>query len=274
MTTGQLIRPDGGLLSYERRGSGPPVVLLHGFGTHRAVWNAVLDQLSPGAATAHALDLRGHGSSSPMQLPTGIEVLADDLAGTLDELGVEDAVLVGHSLGGMVVQAFCHRHPDRLAGIRGLLLVNTSANPLASRATRAVGRYFQTRLPDIVHRRPRLRTAFARTSFPSPVSPATVQALADIAPPALGSRRSFVIGSVPDFTEGNRSVDVPVTVLASSKDLAISARASATLADSFPQARLRMVPGTGHILPLERPEIVVEELLALLQLQGRPRNPD
>jgi len=199
-----------------------------------------------------------------MRSLTGIDVLADDLAAALETLALRDVVLVGHSLGGMVVQAFCRQHPALLGSVRGLLLVNTSANPLASRATRAVGRYFQTRWPDRVHSSPRLSTAFARISFPSPVPATTVQALAAIAPPQLSSRRSFDISSVPDFTATNAAADVEVTVLASSKDLAISRRASAALAQSFPRARLRMVPGTGHVLPLERPAIVAEELLRLV----------
>jgi pimeloyl-ACP methyl ester carboxylesterase len=240
------------------------VVLLHGFGTHRAVWDAVLMELPVDRVTTYAMDLRGHGRSSPMTVPTGIDVLANDLAASLAALALDDVVLVGHSLGGMVVQAFCRQHPSMLASVRALLLVNTSVNPLASPATRAVGRYFQTRWPDRVHDSARLSRAFARVSFPSTVPVTTVQALADIAPPLLTSRRSFVIASVPDFRETNAGSDVPVTVLASSRDLAISRRASAALAQSFPRARLRMVPGTGHVLPLERPAIVAEELLRLV----------
>lgn len=264
MTSGRLATTDGGWLSYARSGSGPAAVLLHGFGTHRAVWDAVLAELPDDATTAVALDLRGHGASSPMQSPTGIEVLADDLATALEALALHDVVLVGHSLGGMVVQAFCRQHPAQLGSVRGLLLVNTSVNPLASRATRAVGRYFQTRWPDRVHDSPRLSRGFARVSFPSAVPASTVQALARIAPPPLSSRRSFVIDSVPDFTATNADVDVDVTVLGSSRDLAISRRASAALAASYPHARLRMVPGTGHVLPLERPAIVAEELLRMV----------
>jgi pimeloyl-ACP methyl ester carboxylesterase len=264
MTSGELTTSDGSRLSYDRRGTGPPVLLLHGFGTHRGVWDQVLAELPGGAVTTVAVDLRGHGASTPMATPTGIEVLADDLAATIAALELRDVVIAGHSLGGMVVQAFCAQHPGLLSQVRGLLLVNTSVNPLASRATRAVGRYFQTRWPDRVHSSPRLSQAFARLSFPSTVPATTVRALAQIAPPPLSSRRSFVIATVPDFATTNAVVEVEVTVLASAKDLAISRRASAALAHSFPHAQLRMVPGTGHVLPLERPAIVAEELLRLV----------
>jgi non-heme chloroperoxidase len=258
-----LARPDGAVLSYEVRGTGTPVVLLHGFGTHLAVWAAVRDELVGEQVCLCALDLRGHGASTPMTEPTGINAFADDLAALLIELDLHDVVLVGHSLGGMVVQAFCAQHAELLPRVRGLLLVNTSGNPLASRATRAVGRYFQTRLPDVVHRSPRLSYGFAKMSFPSEVPGTTIQALASIAPPPLSSRRSFVIASVPDLTRGNARADVDVTVLASTKDLAVSVHDSATLAESFPWARMRLVRGTGHVLPLECPEVVVQELLAL-----------
>jgi pimeloyl-ACP methyl ester carboxylesterase len=262
-TTLELERPDGLRLAYEITGSGPPVVLLHGFGTPRGVWEPVVEELSQHALVV-AVDLRGHGASTPMTEPTGIGVLADDVAGLLHALDLHDAVLVGHSLGGMVLQAFCQQHPESLPRVRGLLLVNSSGNPLASRATKAVGVYFQTRLPDLVHRSPRLSHRFARTSFPSKVPPATVAALAALAPPPLTSRRAFVISSVPDLTPGNATVDLDVTVLASTKDRAVSVHDSATLAESFPRARLRMVRGTGHILPLEMPDVVLDEILRLL----------
>ena len=264
--TRYLERPDGMRLAYSVTGRGTPVVLLHGFGTHRGVWNAVIAQLSGHSIQVVTVDLRGHGESTPMTDTTGISVFADDVAGLLKDLDLHDAVLVGHSLGGMVVQAFCQQHPESLARVRGLVLVNSSGNPLASRATKAVGLYFQTRLPDVVFRSPRLGQRFAKTSFPSKVPQSTISALAALAPPPLSSRRAFAISSVPDLTPGNSAVDVDVTVLASTKDRAVSVHDSATLAESFPQARLRMVRGTGHILPLEMPDVVADEILR--QAQG------
>jgi len=263
-TTQVLQRPDGMRLAYEVTGQGRPVVLLHGFGTHRGVWDPLVSQLAALEAQVVAVDLRGHGQSSPMTEPTGINAFANDVAALLDALDLRDAVLVGHSLGGMVLQAFCQQRRESMTRVRGMLLVNSSGNPLASRATRAVGVYFQTRLPDLVHRSPRLSHRFASSSFPSKVPSSTVSALAALAPPPLTSRRAFLIGSVPDLNPGNAFVDLDVTVLASTKDRAVSVHDSATLAESFPRSRLRMVRGTGHILPLEMPDVVLDEVLRLL----------
>lgn len=260
-----LTRSDGVRLSYAVEGSGTPVVLLHGFATHRAVWDPVVEGLRDAPISTYAVDLRGHGESTAMTEPTAIDGFADDLAALLESLDLRQAVLVGHSLGGMVVQAFWQRHPAVLHRIRGVLLVNTSANPLASRATRAVGWYFQTRVPDLVHRSPLLSYGFARVAFPSRVPRETVLALAAIAPPQLLSRRHFAIRSVPDFRPHNAGIDLNVTVLASTKDLAVSVHDSAALAESLPRARLRLVSGTGHLLPLERPTAVIEEVLRLAE---------
>ena len=258
-----LERPDGMRLAYDVTGAGRPVVLLHGFGTHRGVWDPLVAELASPKTQVVAVDLRGHGRSTPMTEPTGINAFANDVAALLDALDLRDVVLVGHSLGGMVLQAFCQQRRESLTRVRGMLLVNSSGNPLASRATRAVGVYFQTRLPDLVHRSPRLSHRFASSSFPSKVPPSTVSALAALEPPPLSSRRAFLISSVPDLNPGNASVDLDVTVLASTKDRAVSVHDSAALAESFPRSRLRMVRGTGHILPLEMPDVVLDEVLRL-----------
>jgi pimeloyl-ACP methyl ester carboxylesterase len=238
-------------------------VVVHGFTADSTIWNFVTAELAE-AVNIHAVDLRGHGRSDPMRLPTTVHDLADDLAAVLEELDLRDAVLAGHSLGGMVLQDLVGRCPDLVAGrVRGLLLVNTSVDPLASTATRLTGAFLQSRALDVVARVDRLRMAAARRAFPSPVPPSRVDAQAAIRPPDRACRRNFVVGSLPDFTPGNATVTVPTTVLAGGRDLAIPLRATAALASSFIDARLRIVPDAGHLLPLERPEIVAAEILRL-----------
>lgn len=90
-------------LAHEVHGHGPPLVLVHGITESRRTWDPLVPMLAQGH-TVVAVDLRGHGES-----PTGpaydLETMAGDVQALLAELGVEDAVLVGHSLGGTVVTA-------------------------------------------------------------------------------------------------------------------------------------------------------------------------
>jgi lipase len=106
-----------GLLAFER--SGPrgtvPVVAVHGITSHRSVWTLVRGEL--GDIDLIALDLRGRGDSRDLPGPSSMSRHVDDLLALLDALGIERAVLAGHSMGGFVSVRFAASHPDRTAGL-------------------------------------------------------------------------------------------------------------------------------------------------------------
>jgi 3-oxoadipate enol-lactonase len=239
--------------------------LVHGYTANRTVWCLVEGRLGSDEARLYTLDLRGHGESSPLRAPTTAANLADDIAAAVDELDLRSCVLVGHSLGGMLLQLLAARRPDLLGGrVRALLLVNTTGNPSASRPTRLIGTFFQSRAFDGIAKSSRLRTMLARSAFPSAASADATVIQASIVPPARSSRLHFDVRSVPDMLIGNAGITVPVTVLASTHDVAIPTASTAALAESIPHARLRILPGTGHLLPLERPDVVADEIRRLM----------
>ena len=86
-------------LAYERNGSGPPLVLLHGVGHRRQAWGAVLDRLTPHRDVI-LVDLPGHGDSPPLEhgLPV-VDALLGPVRALLDDLGVEHPHMAGNSLG-------------------------------------------------------------------------------------------------------------------------------------------------------------------------------
>jgi pimeloyl-ACP methyl ester carboxylesterase len=103
-------------------GSGPPVVLCHGFPELWYSWRHQLPTLADAGYRALAPDLRGYGGSS---IPSDVEAydilsLCGDLVGLLDELGEERAVFVGHDWGATVVWTLALAHPDRVAAVAGL----------------------------------------------------------------------------------------------------------------------------------------------------------
>ncbi|SED54886.1 Pimeloyl-ACP methyl ester carboxylesterase [Streptomyces sp. 2224.1] len=92
-------------------GDGPQLVLLHGYGRSLADWDASAAQLTSGHRVL-AVDLPGHGRSpaiSPWTIPAVVRHLTD----TLDAQGVPEAVVVGHSLGGLVAVEYARANPDR-----------------------------------------------------------------------------------------------------------------------------------------------------------------
>ncbi|QYM64615.1 alpha/beta fold hydrolase [Microbacterium sp. Se5.02b] len=102
-------------IAFRVRGEGPAVVLLHGTSANHAVWEPVGDALAD-RATVIALDQRGHGRSDKPVAGYAALDFADDVITVLDALGVADAVIAGHSLGGRNAWVTAARHPDRVSG--------------------------------------------------------------------------------------------------------------------------------------------------------------
>jgi len=109
--------PQGALHVDDGGAGGLPVVFVHSAAGTTQHWSAQLRHLRA-TRRAVALDLRGHGRSAPPRDGDyRIGSLAADLGATLDHLGLQRVVLVGHSLGGVVCVAFAGLHPERVAGL-------------------------------------------------------------------------------------------------------------------------------------------------------------
>jgi pimeloyl-ACP methyl ester carboxylesterase len=107
---------DGVRLAYDTAGSGTALVLLHGFSLDRSMWDAQFDALAR-VCRVIRIDLRGSGESGCGVGPALMETLAGDVFGLLDALGVERAIVAGHSMGGYVALAFFRMYAERVAGL-------------------------------------------------------------------------------------------------------------------------------------------------------------
>ncbi|MGF1531241.1 MAG: alpha/beta fold hydrolase [Puniceicoccaceae bacterium] len=104
------------ILSHTSRGSiGPHLVLLHGMLGNKKNWASILRELDS-TFQCHALDLRNHGDSSHRD-EMDFDLLAGDLRESLDHLGLDQIILVGHSLGGKVAMKFAAEFPERTEGL-------------------------------------------------------------------------------------------------------------------------------------------------------------
>jgi pimeloyl-ACP methyl ester carboxylesterase len=107
---------------YESVGEGDPVVLITGYGADLFAWALQAPELAQNY-TVYMIDNRGVGDTDKPDGPYTIKMMADDVAGFFDAVGIEKAHLVGHSMGGMISQQFALDHPDRL---RSLTLASTT----------------------------------------------------------------------------------------------------------------------------------------------------
>src|SRR5215208_3562542 len=103
-------------LAYDRRGTGNPLVLLHGFPLDHHLWDEVVPLLED-MFDIILPDLRGFGESTTADSPYGMDDYASDIAGLLDELSIHKVAVAGHSMGGYVALAFARLYPERISGL-------------------------------------------------------------------------------------------------------------------------------------------------------------
>jgi pyruvate dehydrogenase E2 component (dihydrolipoamide acetyltransferase) len=116
----QLVEVGGRTISYLSLGpeeADTPVVLVHGYGGDKNSWLFVQQPLADEGHRAIALDLPGHGASGKDVGDGSLSMLADTVVGILDALGISQAHLVGHSLGGAVAAVAAHTAPDKVASL-------------------------------------------------------------------------------------------------------------------------------------------------------------
>jgi pimeloyl-ACP methyl ester carboxylesterase len=111
------VQANGAAFHVARIGAGPPLLLLHGWPEFWLTWEPVMTRLA-GGFTLIAPDLRGFGDSDKPDGPAyGPDQHADDMLVLLDVLGVEKAGIVGHDVGGAVMQPLARKAPARIAGL-------------------------------------------------------------------------------------------------------------------------------------------------------------
>jgi pimeloyl-ACP methyl ester carboxylesterase len=272
---------DGGESHLIEMGEGPPLVLLHGANLSAEVWSYQLRDLSA-TYRVIALDLRGHGRSSAGEDDVTISAMATDVAEVMGALGLERAVLVGHSMGGMVSLRLARAHPELLGTrIGAIALVATSggvglANPSWGRLASAVslvagagvgiwrpGRTLATADAGYLAS----RIGFGRAARPAEVV-ATMAMLRAMDPQVFAKLVSEVLAFDESAPFGD--IGVPVAVAVGTSDHLTPPLYARRLAACFKDATLREYPGAGHMLMYERREELDELLRSMSQRAGSP----
>ncbi len=128
---------DGGSINVISRGEGPPIVLSHGVTLSVRTWVKQMESLPAAGFRTIAFDHRGHGASTVGEGGHTLDTLAGDVRSVVEGLDLRDAVLVGHSMGGVAVQLFCLRHPEIAAErVAGIVLLSTLSRTALSGSPR------------------------------------------------------------------------------------------------------------------------------------------
>ena len=240
----------------------PPIVLSHGVTLSVRTWVHQLEALPKEGFRTIAFDHRGHGRSVLGSEGHSLENLGRDVKTVLEGLDLRDAVLVGHSMGGVAVQSFVTRFPevaaDRVAGI--VLLSTLAYTPFGSRSTRTKARLEQLtkHSPDAqwLWDSPNLGFLAARVGFGEHPRPSHVELVRKM----MGECPSETRRDAPrvliglDLTGDLPHIRIPTLVVGGTADVLTPPFEARRRAGLIPGARLELMHGGGHMLMLERTE--------------------
>lgn len=252
-------------VGYDDVGTGLPIVFVHGFPHDRSLWAPQLGALVD-RGRCIALDLRGLGESEA-GAPYSMDEYADDVAGLLDVLNVDRAVITGLSMGGYVAFAFWRRHRDR---VRALLLADTraGADDEAGRAKRrAMIELARTRGSGAVADQMITGMVGRTTRDRSPEVVDAVHAMLEAAPVAgvVGALEALI--ARPDSTPTLATIDVPTLIVVGEEDALTPPAEARALHAAIGGSRLEVIGGAGHVSNVERPAAfnhVTSEFLGVL----------
>ncbi len=261
-----FVTSDGSSLSFTRhpapKAGAPRMVLVHSLALDRSVWDGVAERLT-GDAEILAYDCRGHGRSDRRSGIYTAELFARDLAELLDHLGWPKTAGAGCSMGGNVALAFAGLYPDR---ITALGLIDTTAwygaDAPAKFAERADAARMKGMQGLIDFQLTRWFSDKFREAHPDELRRLAALFVANDLDCYAAS--CALLGDV-DVRPHLSSFRMPVAIVVGEEDYATPVTMARQLHEAIPQSTLTILPRARHLTPIEYPEQIASELLALLR---------
>jgi len=221
-------------LHVQDEGEGPPVILLHGLGMSHTVWDEVRFRLPDKRLIM--MDLRGHGQSDAPRGPYTMGGLIKDVEDVCDAVDVQDAVVVGLSLGGMIAQGLAVK---RLDLIRALVLIGTAAkfgqvDAWHARAQIARGSGMTTLAPTILRRW-------------NSTDETAKRRLVNTDPEGYAASCEAIAGT--DFYTPTSGLRLPTLGLCGDKDKSTPPDLVRETTDLIPGSEFHLIKGAGHLAP-------------------------
>jgi pimeloyl-ACP methyl ester carboxylesterase len=261
----QIEASDGGSLHVLERGQGRPLLLIHGITLQAEVWSPQLHLLAERYRVL-AMDVRGHGSSRAGSLGLGRKAAARDVVTVLEHFDLQDTVIAGHSMGGMILMEFIGEFSDEFdERVAGLAFMDTAAYhilpPPALSVAQAIGRRGRRRfengkrVPQFQFGDNDLSWVLTRLVFgrrPSGQAVAQLRRLFEEVPQAT-SLLSGIDLLDHDARQVLAATPTPALVLVGSRDPLTPVHAARRIDRLLPHSRLEVLQGVGHQPMQERP---------------------
>jgi 3-oxoadipate enol-lactonase len=247
-------------LAYRDEGTGQPMLFIHAFPLHSAIWEQQIAAFAPYHRVI-APDLRGLGASARGSGAASLDQHADDLAALLDHLAIENATVAGLSLGGYISFALWRRHRDRIAA---LILADTRAG-----ADSEEGKQGREQNAQLVETQG--PAAIADQMLPKLLSPNAPAVLRDQVRAMIESNDRVGIAAAlramaarPDSTPLLATINVPTLVLVGADDALTPPSEAEAMFNAIPGCRIAEILGAGHLSNLESPEAFNAQVVEFL----------
>lgn len=255
MGEGQFVEVNGAKIFYRDTGEGQPLVLIHGYPLSSDLFVKQQQSLSDQFRVI-TLDLRGFGRSETPDSDGSIETYAGDVLALMDELEIEQAIIGGHSMGGITTLEMYKQAPERF---QGMLLINTTAaeapiveqnlwNGFAEQAeAEGVESIVPLLMDEMLAGSTRLNNQELVTYMENVVKQASQDAA--IAGGSALAERS-------DYTELLGSIEVPAMILVGVEDTVTPVTLAQKLKQGIPGSELKIIDSASHAAVIEQPEQV------------------
>jgi pimeloyl-ACP methyl ester carboxylesterase len=232
-------------MAYERRGTGAPLLLVHGFPLDHRTWLPLVPYLEDSFDVIMP-DLRGFGHSEAPQGAYQMGELAADLAALLDGLNIQNTYIVGHSMGGYVSLEFARAVPWRVLGL-GMIGSQVAADP----PDRKAGRY-DTVEQVLLHGTSVVVGMADKLSASPDLRPFFREVILEQSPQGVIGAL-IAMAERPDSSDLFATFHFPVVLVHGQADALIPPERARQMKALLPQAKLFELPGVGHTPAMEVP---------------------
>jgi 3-oxoadipate enol-lactonase len=250
-------------LAHEERGTGKPVVLVHGFPFDHTIWQAQIDVLSPDYRVITP-DLRGHGLSPVPQAGYDLDAMMSDVIALLDSLGIDAAVWVGHSMGGYITMAALRHAPQRVSAAAFVASHPFADSPEKQQdRRRSADRALAEGSAPVVAGM--INVLFAPGTDLESMAVKSIQKIMVNTPPVGVAGALIAMAGRPDSVKTLQDTHIPMTLIAGAQDQIVKPELVEPLAQHVPHLRLVQIDRAGHMPMIEQPEITAAALREFLR---------
>lgn len=261
----QLVQVGDIKMGYRIYGQGYPLVLIMGYGSTMKLWEPGLIQSLSSSFKVIVFDNRGMGGTEVGQRPFSIEQFAEDTVGLLDALGLQEAHVLGWSMGALIAEEVALRYPGK---VNKLILYaaycNANLYPSAPEVIQ--------KLRDSTGTPQERGMRFISTLFPSDWLRSNGQRIKEIfyrpmgnLPPQSMSKQSRAIGIWKGCCDRLGEIKNPTLIIAGADDVLVPARNADYLTAKIPKAQLFLVENSGHGLMFQYLEKFIEKVIDFLK---------